>query len=93
MDPAAERERASPQWLAHACGESIELAHFRAHRWQITAAPQRGPQHDQIVVVTQFCLQSVELVYERREAGGQRPGQAELIPEGFHLFAPVVQRR
>ena len=93
MDPAPERERASSQWLAHACGESIDLAHFSAHRWQVTTAPQRGREDDKIVVVTQFCFQSFQLGNERRDAHRQAPREAKLIPERFHFFAPAVQRR
>ena len=93
MEAAAERERAPPQGLTHSCGQSINLPHFLAHRSQITAAPQRSPEDDKIVVITQFCLQSIEFGNERSDAGHQWPCQAQLIPEGFQLFAPAVQRR
>ena len=93
MDPVAERERASPQWPTHTCGKSIDLAHFRAHRWQVATAPQRGREDDKIVVVTQFCLQSFQAGNERREAARQAPCQTELIPERFDFFAPAMQRR
>ena len=93
MEPSAERERAPSQWLTHPRGKSIDLPHFRAHRSQITAASERCSQDDKIVVVTQFCLQSVEFGNERSDARHQRPRQPQLIPEGFQLFAPAVQRR
>ena len=60
MEPAAERERASSQWLTHPRGKSIDLPHFRTHRSQITTASQRCLQHDKIVVVTQGGLQLLE---------------------------------
>src|SRR5262245_2880888 len=82
MKPAAERERAPSQWLTHPRGKSIDVPHFRPHRSQITAASQRRPQDDKVVVVTQFCLQSIELGNERSDAGHQRPCQAQLIPKG-----------
>ena len=90
MEPAAERERAPPQWLTHPPGKSIDLPHLRAHRSQIAAAPDRCPQDNKIVVVTQFCLQSIEFGNERSDAGCQRPCQAQLIPEGLQLLAPAV---
>ena len=93
MEPAAEREGAPPQWLTHPRGKSIDLPDFRAHRSKVTAASQRGRQDDKIVVVTQFCLQSFEFGNERSDARHQRPSQTQLIPEGFQLFAPVVERR
>ena len=92
MQPAAERKCAPSQRLAHPRGKSIDLPHFGAHRSQITAGSQRCLQDDKIVVVTQFCLQTLEVGNERSDAGHQRPCQAQLIPEGFHLFAPAVQR-
>ena len=73
MEPAAERECAPSEWLTHPCGKSINLPHFRAHRSQITAASQRCPQNDKVVVVTQLCFQSIELGNERSDAGRQRP--------------------
>jgi hypothetical protein len=90
MEPAAKPERAPSQCLTHPPGKAIDLPYFRPHRSQITAAPQRGRQDDKIVVVTQFCLQSIEVGKERSDAGHQRPCQAQLIPEGFQLFAPAV---
>src|SRR6185503_9025993 len=92
-EPATERERAPSEWLTRPLGESIDLPYLRAHRSQFTAASQRCRQDDQIVVVTQFCFQSLELGNERSDAGCQRLYQAQLIPEGLYLFAPAVQRR
>jgi hypothetical protein len=75
MEPAAEHERALSQWLTHPRGQSIDVPHFRAHRSQITAASQRRLQDDKIVVVTQFCLQSIEFGNaERRRSSAAWPG-------------------
>ena len=61
MQPAAERERAPPQWLTHPRGKTIDLPDVRAHRSQIAAASQRCRQDDEIMVITQFCLQPFEV--------------------------------
>ena len=76
MQPAAERKRTPSQWLTHPRGKSIDLPHLGMHRSQITAGSQRRPQDDEIVVVTEFCLQTLEVGNEGSEAGHQRPGQA-----------------
>jgi hypothetical protein len=75
MEPTAEPERALSQWLAHPRGKSIDLPNVHAHRSQIAAASQRCRQDDQIVVVTQLRLQSIELGKEGRDAGQQRPAR------------------
>jgi hypothetical protein len=93
VDAAAQRERAPPQGLAHPCGKSIDLPYFGAHRPQIAAASQRCCQNDEIVVVTQFCLQLFELGNERIGAGQQRPCQSQLIPQRLQLLSPAVERR
>ena len=68
MQPPAEREGASPQWLTHPPGKTIDLPDVGAHRAQIATAPQRCRQDNEIVVITQLCLQPFEVGHraERR---------------------------
>jgi hypothetical protein len=68
MQPAAERERALPQWPSHPRGKTTDLPDLVAHRPQIAATSQRSRQDDEIVVVTQFGLQTLEVGNQRRDA-------------------------
>ena len=61
MQPAAERERTPPQRPTHPRGKTLDLPDVGAHRSQIAAASQRCRQDDEIMVITQFCLQPFEV--------------------------------
>ena len=92
MEPAAEREGPPSQWLTHPSGQSIDYSYVRPHRTQLAAPSQRCRQDDKIVVITQFGLQTMEVGYERRNPGHQRPCQTQLIPESLQLFSPAMHR-
>jgi hypothetical protein len=81
MEPSAERERAPPQLLTHPRGKTIDLPDVRAHRSQIAAGSQRCRQDDEIVVISQFCLQPLQFGNQWSDAGGERLGQTR-IPVG-----------
>ena len=79
MHPATEYERAPPQWLTHPRGQTIDPPDVRAHRSQIAAGSQRCRQDDEVMLVTQFRFQSLEVGNERSDAGGERLGQTQLF--------------
>jgi hypothetical protein len=92
MHPASNRERAPPQRLTHPRGKTLDVPQFRVHPSQLAATSQRGPQNDEIVVITQIRLEPFQAGNEGSDAGGERLREAQLIPERFHFLAPAMQR-
>ena len=71
MHPAAECERAPLQRLTHPRSKTIDSPDVRAHRSQIATGSQRCRQDDEVMLVTQFCFQSLEIGNEWSDAGGE----------------------